>query len=84
MKIYSQSIHLINIIHTKYNVDELSFIRSLLIPSITLEGLFNGSDLISSLIYLNLAVIIAIIDYNITHIAKISQSIYIHIRCPSS
>jgi hypothetical protein len=50
----------------------------------TLEGLFNGFDLISSPIYLNLAAIIAIIDYNIAHIAKIAQSIYILIRYSSS
>ena len=40
-------------------------------PSRTLEGLFNGLIVIPHLIYLNLAAIIAIIDYNIALIAKV-------------
>jgi len=52
-------------------VSRAYFIGSLIIPSRTLEGLFNGLLLIPHLIYLNLAAIIAIIDYNITLIAKV-------------
>jgi hypothetical protein len=52
-------------------VSRAYFIGSLIIPSRTLEGLFNGLLLIPHLIYLNLAAIIAIIDYNIALIAKV-------------